>query len=186
MRSPRSIPGPRGLAPTRSAQLASLKPSFRSLVRTMSWSSGNAQSSSSMATPREPPSPSRGGSRSCGGPRAGRARTSVRSRCGGGGRNRSAGGAGHGHVDGLLGHGWERSQDGWGAECSRSRGRHGPEIGFRGEDSADPDRHETPSTAAIEADRTLRRRRLVRGPRRIIERAAWPRMLPGDRSPSIR
>jgi len=51
MRSPRSMPLPRGLLPTSRAQLTSLKPSFGSEVRTRSCSRGNAQSSSSIATP---------------------------------------------------------------------------------------------------------------------------------------
>ena len=45
------MPGPRGLEPTSMTQSASLNATFGSPVSTMSWSSGNAQSSSSMATP---------------------------------------------------------------------------------------------------------------------------------------
>ena len=50
-RSERSIPFLRGTLPTRSAQLAPLKPSSRSQVVTIPSSSGNAQSSSSILTP---------------------------------------------------------------------------------------------------------------------------------------
>ena len=45
------MPGPRGLLPTRMHQSASSKASRGSPVSTMPWSSGKAQSSSSMATP---------------------------------------------------------------------------------------------------------------------------------------
>ncbi len=50
-RSARSMPGPRGLLPTRIAQSASAKASRGSPVRTMPRRSGKAQSSSSIATP---------------------------------------------------------------------------------------------------------------------------------------
>ena len=50
-RSARSMPGPRGLEPTRMAQSASLNATSGSSVSTMPCSSGKAQSSSSMATP---------------------------------------------------------------------------------------------------------------------------------------
>ena len=50
--SARSMPGPRGLLPMRMHQSASAKASRGSSVSTMSARSGNAQSSSSMATPR--------------------------------------------------------------------------------------------------------------------------------------
>ena len=50
-RSARSMPGPRGLAPTRMAQSASANATRGSPLSTMPCSSGNAQSSSSMATP---------------------------------------------------------------------------------------------------------------------------------------
>ena len=52
-RSARSMPGPRGLEPTSRPSSTSLKPTSASPVRTMSCSSGKAQSSSSMATPFE-------------------------------------------------------------------------------------------------------------------------------------
>ena len=50
-RSLRSMPALRGTAPTRSAQFTPANASLASAVRTMSLSSGKAQSSSSMATP---------------------------------------------------------------------------------------------------------------------------------------
>ncbi len=65
-RSARSMPGPRGLEPTRSAQFTSLKATSASPVRTMLCSRGKAQSSSSMATPFSAfCGPSTGISRSC-------------------------------------------------------------------------------------------------------------------------
>ena len=51
-RSLRSMPGPRGLEPTRSAMSVPSKATFGSSVATMPRSSGNAQSSISMTTPR--------------------------------------------------------------------------------------------------------------------------------------
>ena len=50
-RSPRSIPALRGIEPTRSAQLVPSNAVGRSAVVSMPASSGNAQSSSSIATP---------------------------------------------------------------------------------------------------------------------------------------
>jgi len=50
-RSLRSMPGPRGRAPTSSAMSASLNATSASSVATMPASSGNAQSSSSIITP---------------------------------------------------------------------------------------------------------------------------------------
>ena len=50
-RSLRSIPGPRGRAPTKSAYCESLNASLASSVHTIPANSGNAQSSSSIATP---------------------------------------------------------------------------------------------------------------------------------------
>ena len=50
-RSFRSMPGPRGLAPTSSATSTSLNATIGSPVATMPSSNGNAQSSSSMITP---------------------------------------------------------------------------------------------------------------------------------------
>jgi hypothetical protein len=51
-RSLRSMPGPRGLAPTSIAMSASLNATCGSSVPTMPASSGKAQSSSSIITPR--------------------------------------------------------------------------------------------------------------------------------------
>mmetsp|Transcript_10300 Transcript_10300/g.24177 ORF Transcript_10300/g.24177 Transcript_10300/m.24177 type:complete len:247 (+) Transcript_10300:247-987(+) len=50
-RSPRSMPGPRGLAPTRKAKSAPSKALFWSSVWTMPLTRGKAQSSTSMHTP---------------------------------------------------------------------------------------------------------------------------------------
>jgi len=54
-RSPRSMPALRGMAPTSSATSASPKATSASSVRTISLSSGKAQSSSSIATPSSAP-----------------------------------------------------------------------------------------------------------------------------------
>ena len=56
IRSLLSIPGPRGLAPTNSAASMSVNATVGSSVHTMSVSSGNAQSSSSMRTDSSSPS----------------------------------------------------------------------------------------------------------------------------------
>ncbi len=45
------MPALRGTEPTSSAQLTPVKPSSSEAVATTPWSSGNAQSSSSMTTP---------------------------------------------------------------------------------------------------------------------------------------
>ncbi len=50
-RSPRSMPALRGMEPTRSAHEVPSNAVLRSEVGTMSWTSGNAQSSISMTTP---------------------------------------------------------------------------------------------------------------------------------------
>ena len=50
-RSLRSMPGPRGRAPTSSATSTSLKATIGSDAGTMPWSRGKAQSSSSIITP---------------------------------------------------------------------------------------------------------------------------------------
>ena len=54
-RSLRSMPGPRGVAPTRSAQLAPSNASVSLSVSLISLNKGNAQSSSSMRTPSRVP-----------------------------------------------------------------------------------------------------------------------------------
>src|SRR5262252_4998840 len=83
-RSLRSMPGPRGLAPTSSATSASLNATFGSPVPLIPASSGNAQSSSSIITPL----------------------IAAEERSAGDAEQQAvadlAGGAGHGHTYGLL------------------------------------------------------------------------------------
>ena len=50
-KSPRSIPGPRGLAPINSAQSASANTFLQSMPMSTSLNNGNKESSSSIATP---------------------------------------------------------------------------------------------------------------------------------------